>query len=479
MENGIMKVMFVLLAGLILCSVFNSVYTSVTEEYKTQTAVIYSSADKVSFRGVYIRDESVIRQSYTGVLSYPISDGSKVANGSVVAYVYGSENDIEINRKIKELSDEIDLLKAAQNPGTVLTADPSFISSLISQRYQAVATRLAKKDISDIKSQRDDLLTLMSIYQISVKQEDGYDDRIAELNGQIDELVKMRKNSTSEIVSPDAGYFVSSTDGYESVLTMDKSGELSAKTIKDVIAGEGSAGANRNKNEIGKLVRGYNWKIAGIIDNSESVYNPGDTVKLSFASTPDTVTATIESLEPTEDPKEWTLILRCEEMTFDLVQKRVERVEMTLNDFEGIRVPREALRFNKNNEKGCYVLWGQRVLFKKVDPIFESEDYLLSRLTSNEEYVCVYDDIIIEGVDTAAYMANSDEIVTKEEPEEEIPHYTDAVISETEPAEAISEETSAEETSAEETDSSEQSVSDEAVTEQSLSENLEGEVHFE
>lgn len=475
MENGIMKVLFVLLAGLMLCSIFNSVYTSVTEEYKTQTAVIYSSADKVSFRGVYIRDESVIKKSYTGVLSYPISDGSKVANGSVVAYVYGSENDIEINRKIKELSDEIDLLNAAQNPGTVLTADPSFISSLISQRYQAVATRLAKKDISDIKSQRDDLLTLMSIYQISVKQEEGYDDRIAELNGQIDELVKMRKSSKSEIVSPDSGYFVSCTDGYESVLTMDKSGELTAETIKKVIAGESSS--KPAKNEIGKLVRGYNWKIAGIIDNSDSVYNPGDTVKLSFASTPDTVTATIESLEPTDDPKEWTLILRCDEMTFDLVQKRVERVEMTLNDFEGIKVPREALRFNKNNEKGCYVLWGQRVLFKKVDPIFESDEYLLSRLTSNEEYVCVYDDIIIDGVDTAAYMANSDEIVTEDEPEEEIPHYTDTEPTETEPPEKVIEEIPAEETegAAEETSSEAP-----AETEQSLSENnSEEEVHFE
>jgi len=127
----------------------------------------------------------------------------------------------------------------------------------------------------------------------------------------------------------------------------------------------------------------------------------------------------IESLEPTENPKEWVLILRCEEMTFDLINKRVERVQMTLNDFEGIKVPREAIRFNKNNEKGCYVLWGQRVLMKKIDPIFEAEDYILSRLTSNEEYVCVYDDIIIKGVDTAAFMANSDEIVTEDEDFEE------------------------------------------------------------
>ncbi|MBQ5333273.1 MAG: hypothetical protein J6K92_08460 [Oscillospiraceae bacterium] len=461
MENTILKVLFGLLAILALCSMFSSFYKNVTEEYKTQTAVIASSADKVSFRGVYIRDESVIRKSYVGVLSYPIADGSKVANGSVVAYVYGSEEDIETNRKIQALSDEIDLLNAAQNPGTVLTAQPDFISALISERYQALATKIAKRDVSDIKSRRDDLLTLMSIYQISVKQEDGYDDRIAELNSQIDELVKTRRNSTSQIVSPDSGYFVSSTDGYESVLTIDKSGELSAETIKDVIANEKTVRQERGRNEIGKLVRGYNWKIAGIIDNSESVYNPGDQVKLKFASTPDTVNAVIESLEPTEDPAEWTLILRCDEMTFDLVQKRVERVEMTLNDFEGIKVPREALRFNKNNEKGCYVLWGQRVLFKKVDPIFEGEDYLLSRLTSNEEFVCVYDDIIIKGVDTAAFMANSDEVVTEEVPEEEIPQYTDIIAPETVISEtSVSGELSDAETSETSSEESEQTLSD-------------------
>lgn len=73
----------------------------------------------------------------------------------------------------------------------------------------------------------------------------------------------------------------------------------------------------------------------------------------------------IESLEPTDDPSEWVLILRCDEMTYDLVQKRVERVEMTLNDFEGIRVPREALRFNKNNEKGLLCPLGTESAFQK------------------------------------------------------------------------------------------------------------------
>ena len=66
-----------------------------TEQYKTEDAVKYSSADTVSFKGIYIRDEEVIKKRYNGVLSYPVKDGGKVAKDSVVAYLYNSEEEIE------------------------------------------------------------------------------------------------------------------------------------------------------------------------------------------------------------------------------------------------------------------------------------------------------------------------------------------------------------------------------------------------
>lgn len=408
-----MRFLLAVIAVAVLLMLTSQIYNTVSTRYTTEQAVIYSSADKVSFRGVYIRDEQVIRKSYSGVLSFPIEDGSKVGNGSVVAYIYRTEQDIETNRKIQDLEDEVGLLVSAQNPGTVLTASPEFISRLIAEKYQTMCTIMSKRDISDLKDCRDDLLTLMSIYRISVNQEEGYDGRIAELQSQINDLEAARQPYISTVTSPDSGYFVSFTDGYENRLNTSDNSAVTAELIKEVT--EGRNRGSRSKSEIGKLVKGYDWKIAGIIDNSGSVYNPGDTVSLRFASTPDTVTAVIESLEPTDIPTEWVLILRCEEMTFDLVRKRSERVEMTLNDFEGIRVPREALRFNSSNEKGCYVLWGQRVLFKKVDPVFEEEDYLLSRITSDETFVCVHDDIIIDGVDTAAYRANTEEDSNEEE----------------------------------------------------------------
>ena len=72
-------------------------------------------------------------------------------------------------------------------------------------------------------------------------------------------------------------------------------------------------------------------------------------------------------------------------------------MEIILNDYEGIRVPRKAIRFNKNNDKGVYVILGQRIMFKKIDSIYECDEYILSKITSDDEYISMYDDIICEG----------------------------------------------------------------------------------
>ncbi len=424
MNDRLMKLVIALVAVGLFIIIAYQAYAGVTDEYKTETAVIYSSADAVSFRGVYIRNESVINQYVNGMLYFEVSDGSKVGNGSAVARVYDSEDEINTIQRISEVEDEIDLLEAAQNPGTTSTAQPEFISNLISEDYQTLATSLAKADVSNIGDQRDNLLTLMSIYQISIGKETNYNTRINSLYNELSSLLSLNVTEKSTVLSPDSGYFVSYTDGYESILSIDTTDDLTADEIKTITSGQG---ANEIKDtEIGKLIKGYNWKIAGVIDNSAHVYNAGDTVTLSFTSTPDVVNAVIERLDATESEDESVTVLRCEEMTYDLVQKRVERVEMTLNDFEGIRVSRDAIRFDKDNNMGVYVLWGQRVLFKKLDVIFESDDYLLSRITSDSDYVAVYDEIILDGVNTADYMSNLDDegLDETEDEEYEIIRYT-------------------------------------------------------
>lgn len=417
------KVLVLILSIFMLVTVFHQFVQVFEDDYTTETATVYSSAEKVTFNGVYVRNETVVSGGKNGVLSYPSSDGSKVAKDSVVAYVYRSANDIYINQQIENLKNEVEILKKEQSPGTTVVAQPEFISSLIDEKYRTITTLAARNDLSSLRSESDDFQMLMGIYQIVIGEETDYNDRIEQLEKQI-KLLEAKQNNPIDIITvPNSGYFISYVDGYEDILSTDKLSSITADDIKEVIKNDGYNAAKVSKKAVGKIVDDYEWNLVGIVNPKDASFNPGKEVKVKLSSTPDLLTAKIADVIETDDPEECVIVLSCEKLNFNLVQYRTERVEIILDDFNGIKVPREAVRFNKNNEKGVYVLLGQRIAFKKVDVIYESDEYLLSAITSDTSYISVYEDIILSGeipaevmeqVTTASAEEQSEETTTPE-----------------------------------------------------------------
>lgn len=432
MNTVTVRILVFLLSLFILITVFSQISIQFQDSYRTETAILYSSAEKVSFQGVYIRNETPVYGGTSGVLSYPNADGSKIANGSVVAYVYRSENDIYVNQQIEKLKEEVELLESAQNPGTTEAAQPEFISSLIDEEYQTIAFLIAEDDLDALAEERKQLQTLMDIYKIIINEETDFNDAINSLNSQISQLESKKREPIDTVITDSTGYFISHTDGFESKLSLDNIDDLTVNDIKDVISGIGASNSSR---AIGKMVDGYEWKMAGIVDPNAADFRVGSRITVKFASTPDRLNAVVEDLIETDDPNESVIVLSCDKLTYNLVQRRVERVELILNDYDGIRVPREAIRFNEKNEKGVYILLGQRIAFKKIKPIYECEEYILSQITSDADYISVYDDIIVEGeISESLYVSET----TSDEPEEEEISYNSTSVTN---EEAIEEET--------------------------------------
>lgn len=416
MNTVTVRILVFVLSLFILITVFSQISIQFQNSYVTETAVLYSSAEKVSFQGVYIRNETPVYGGSAGVLSYPNPDGSKIANGSVVAYVYQSENDIYINQRIEKLKEEVRLLESAQSPGTTEAAQPEFISSLIDQEYQNIAFLIAEDDLENLAEERKQLQTLMNIYKIIINEETDFNGAINSLNDEINQLEAKRREPVDAITTDSTGYFISYTDGCEGKLSLDNTDSLTAAGIKDIISESASGNLKSTGRTIGKMVDGYEWKMAGIIDPLSADFRVGSRITVKLASTPDRLTAVIEDIIGSDDPRESVIVLSCDKLTYNLVQRRVERVELILNDYDGIRVPRNAIRFNDKNEKGVYILLGQRIAFKRIEPIFECEEYILSQITSDPDYISVYDDIIVEGdISDKLYAEETD----TDEPEEE------------------------------------------------------------
>lgn len=413
MNTITVRILVFFLSLFILVTVSSQIILQTKEDYVTETAVIYSSAEKVTFQGVYVRNESVINRNVNGVLSYTCSDGGKIANGSVIAYVYKEEKDIFVNQRIEKLKEEVELLESAQNPGTTEVTTPKIILPLIDQQYQTIAFLIAENDLTALSEERKKLQTLMGIYQIVINEETDFDEAINEIKTEIKELERRQKEPVDIITADETGYFISYIDGYENTLNPEMINNLTVDKINDIVANSNKSGSS---NAIGKMVDGYEWKMVGVVNTEQTSFKTGSSVTVKFASTPDTVTAVIEDIIESDNPEESIIVLGCDELTYNLVQRRVERVEIILNDYEGIKVPRKAIRFNKDNDKGVYILLGQRIAFKKINPIYECDEYILSQITSDSDYLSVYDDIICEGEISADLYVEETE-VSESEPE--------------------------------------------------------------
>lgn len=416
MNSYIVKIIIFVLGLFILITVGSSAILTFKDDYDVETAVSYVAVDRVSFDAVFLRNEYVIKGSGNGVISYPYPDGSKFSRNSVVAYVYRSESDTDLEKKIEELEEELASLKKITGPGTVAAAKPEGISELIKQRYRDSVYYATKGDYSKLTEERQSLSEYMNIMALITEKEEGFDEVITSLETEIEMLKKKVNPPVSEIITDYSGYFVSSVDGYEDILTPESYTSLSADDIKKIISNSDT----KSSAGVGKIIDGYKWRIVGIIDNSSKLYQKEMQVSLTFASCQDGVSAKIIDIIPTDNPTESIVVLESEKLIYGLVRHRVERVEMVARNYEGIYVPRKAIRFNSKGEKGVYVKLGQGIVFKKVDVIYEGDDYLLSSNKGNAEYVLLYDDIIVDSIseDDMAYIgvlyAESEETESEE-----------------------------------------------------------------
>ncbi len=411
MNSEMLRIVLGLVAIFVILTVVNVIFQTFSKDYTTETALMTVGSDSESVQGVFIRDEQVITYDGSGVISYEVADGGKLGIGSVIANVYSSESQIEIKQRMDHLENELSLLERISNPGTTQTAQPSNISGLFDETYRSYLYSREKGDLSDLQSQKEEMVVLLSTYQLVTQSDISYDARMESIRSEITSLSMAQEAPLDTIVADKACYFVSYADGYESTLNLSSLDSLTVDQLHSVADKPLS-----DSNIVGKLIDGYEWALAAVVDNSARIYEIGDNVTLKFTSTSDIVTGEIVKLDNTNGDAQTIMVVSCEELTFDLVQHRTELVEIIRGVYQGIMVPRSALHFKEiteevtdpetglvtevtNSYRGVYVLNGEQPEFRKLDVIYEGKDYVISAETTESGYLMLYDSIITKGID--------------------------------------------------------------------------------
>ncbi|WP_298528626.1 HlyD family efflux transporter periplasmic adaptor subunit [uncultured Ruminococcus sp.] len=387
------------------------IYNMKNRESDTESALIAEATASAEFKGVFIRAEQPMKYSGSGVLVYNVSDGGKLGKGSVIAEAYPDGSQITVRREEAAVEKQLDLLKKIQNPGTRESAQPAELSESIEEIYRNLMLCRDKQDYKEISNLKDELVVNMSTYQIITGEVKDFSQQIIDLQHELNKLKLQEKTSSEVVTSPRSCYFVSYCDGYEETLNKSALDSLTADQLLEI-----TDERSDDPKVVGKLIDGYNWYLAGVVDNSHQEYKVGDYVRIRPESSQDIFSAEVLDIRDDGNQKKSVLILACREFSSELVQHRTENIELVRGTYRGLKVPREAIRFVTAEEttgegenatttevtyKGVYVLKGEQVQFKKIDVIYEGSNYVLSSLdhTGDDSYLVLYDDIMIEGVD--------------------------------------------------------------------------------
>ena len=393
-SSATIKVMTVLLSVFVVVMVAYQVYYHFNEKRDTVEAELYTYNDNITAQGVFVRDENVVTYSGGGVLDYNYADASKVSVGSTIANVYESEEDILGVRAQQGILERIDELKRAEQPGTTDYIQPETLKSQIDAKYKLMISASIDKDYDSVAKYEKEISQIMSIYNIVTDSSSGYEKVIDSLEKDLEKLKKDTKKPKEKIDAPETGYFVGYADGYEAILNKEKCINMSKQQILDIVNDTDSVA--KPPNAAGKLLKDYSCKILMVVDNDERL-KAGMYLNAMLSASKETYTVFVDSVKDAGDGQS-IVILSCDCLDSALVSERVQRIELVFDDYTGLKVPREAIHFNSDKEKGVYVILGQDVQFKKIDIIYEGDDYVLSKNSSNEDYLLLYDQILLEAV---------------------------------------------------------------------------------
>lgn len=365
-------------------------------ELKTQTATVSTVYDKVSSEALFIRDESVVEKAATGVTVPCFEDGDKINVKGNVAMQFSSSKAAANYSKYTDLTNQIKYYQTLEAQTVGQSANLETINEDIEQKVINYADGLCRNKIGDTAQELDSVLVRRQL----IIGED------VDLLSIIENL-RDKRNSYSSFSKPDkyiktdeSGVFSSYTDGYENIIDFDKAEETSVKEFKSALSA-----VDKSKDvadNVGKLVTSYTWYVQTLVstDTVKNLEN-GDYVNIVLKddSSKEFKAEIVSGADVSLGQKQTLLVLKLNEMDADIAKLRKAEIEIRRNNYEGIKIPSEALHV-VDGKKGVYVLIASQIKFREVNIIYSDDDYVLAEYDeSNTNSIHLYDKIITQGKD--------------------------------------------------------------------------------
>ncbi len=400
-KDRLLKVLSVLAAIVIVVFFASEIYSLSARTYSTQIVYEQTVLETIDARMFVIREETVLTVPESGV-TVPMADNAeRISKGSSIAAVFSSEEAAENYVELQALESKLVTYQKIDGQLRLSNIDFDKLTDEINSEFKTILNCSYNNDFSGLSDTKLSFSEKLSRKQISLDKEVDCAAKIAQLQNEISAL---SSNSVpSQIVTADAsGYYVNKEDGFENILSVDNIDNLTAEQLNEAFE---MPKKDPTPGSIGKIIDGYNWYVATVIDSSNaSMLEKGKAVSLIFGdSEEDAVSTYLYSVKKIDD-NDSLVIFRCTLMNEELASLRKINGKIVISNFTGIKVNRDAVRIDENGNTGVYVRRGNIVNFRSLNIIYSEDAFVIAaKPVENSDiklpytHLKQYDEVIISG----------------------------------------------------------------------------------
>lgn len=315
---------------------------------------------------LFFTETTVFNYHNNGPVDYAVQGGTAVEPETLLANVYRDDTGTDGRERAAVLYEEMELLEAA-------IAGTGSEESFEFTYFRAYGAYTRAKSLGDTVAAREAEETLQYLLLCRKAAENAaeLEARVAELRAKIDAMLQFA-GEPDAVRAAAGGIFYRTTDGYESVLTLDAATGLTPAELRELTAAKEELPAGTPK-PLGKITATGGFAVAVPASANKALFfKEGNTYPVIFEDGGVQVTMTLVSVRASVDGEEALLVFTAETTPAFADALRFRQVRVELEEITGLSVPEGAMH-TQNNREGVFILLDGHAAWRPVRILYRSD----------------------------------------------------------------------------------------------------------
>lgn len=402
-KNSFNNRLFLILVAAAFVIYLITSFISTFSNYETEPAVHVTVNDSFTATGWFFRDETTISGSSGDSVKHIVYSGERVQKDAALAIVYSDEEALALSREIEPLDNRIELLDTALQAASD-SSDAAQLDQMITQSIQQLDGLIKSGSGSALATSANSLRMLSLRHEATNLDATAISTERDTLEAERASLEQQLSGRTSELSAPTSGYYSEVVDGYENVLTLDQLDSLTIEGFHELTQGAEQVDSNQ---VLGKIIEGFTWYLVAEVPAEQADrLSVGQDLRVNFTQASLESPVTVYSILDERGSETSLLVLEGTEFNSEMVSMREQPVEIILQTYSGLKVPKAAVRMepvtdsegNVTERTVVYILSGGVQKSKIIKTLYETEDYyVVEQSATNADMLVEQDQIIVSG----------------------------------------------------------------------------------